>query len=47
MHMNSGSQFDLTSSDEDKLVADENYFYIYKKLKRPGYNPGIYKVSSA
>jgi hypothetical protein len=45
--MCSVSLLDLTATDEDKLIADDNHFYIYKKLQRTGYNPGIYKLSSA
>jgi hypothetical protein len=45
MLISSGSQFDLKVSSGDKMIADDDYFYIYKFNDKKGFNSGIYKMS--
>ena len=47
MLMSSGHLLELRNSEGDRMVADDDYFYIYKKSGAKGFNPGIYKLNAA
>jgi len=47
MLMSSGPLLEIRSTCGDKMVADDEHFYVYKNASVKGYNPGLYKLSSA
>jgi hypothetical protein len=47
MLMSSGPLLEIRSTCGDKMVADDEHFYVYKNQSVKGYNPGLYKLSSA
>ena len=47
MLMSSGPLLEIRGTCGDKMIADDEYFYIYKNQSVKGYNPGLYKLSSA
>jgi hypothetical protein len=47
MLMSSGPLLEIRGTCGDKMISDEECFYIYKNQSFRGYNPGLYKLSSA
>jgi len=45
--MSSGPLLELRNSSGDRMIADEESFYVYKESGVKGFNAGIYKLSSA
>lgn len=45
--MSSGNLLELRNSAGDRMVADDEHFYVYKESGVKGVNAGIYKLSSA
>jgi hypothetical protein len=45
--MSSGHLLELRNSAGDRMIADEDHFYVYKESGVKGFNPGIYKLNSA
>jgi hypothetical protein len=45
--MSSGSLLELKNTQGDRMISDEDHFYVYKESGVKGFNPGIYKLSSA
>ena len=45
--MSSGHLLELRNSAGDRMIADEEHFYVYKESGVKGFNAGIYKLSSA
>lgn len=47
MLMSSGPLLEIRGTTGDKMIADDEHFYIYKNQSVKGYNPGLYKLSTA
>ena len=45
MNLNSGDLSYIKGSLGDKIISDDEYFYVYKNQQDKGMHRGIYKIT--